>query len=388
MNKMIPPTSTQSLQIGSAPSDGFAFDGSRMMASWLESQNVSLVFTTYDIGKIFMVGVGADGRLSFSERTFPRVMGVCAHENGFWVGGLYQLLRFDNYLRPGTRFNKGSKSFDGLYVPSMSYSTGDVDTHDIHVQGDTPTFVATRFNCLAQPLAGKSFKAVWRPPFIDRFAAEDRCHLNGMAMDAEGPRYVTCVSQTNVAESWREHRREGGVVVDVRSGEIVASGLSMPHSPRLHDGALWIIQSGTGELGRIDLASGRFEPLCFLPGFARGLSIVGDWAVVGVSLARSETKVFQGLPLEDRLARERVAPRCMIAVINLKTGDLEHWIQAAPPLSELYDVAVLPNVRTPHLVGVHNEDIRFIIDADQTEAFAPARAGATPSTPSKRKTVQ
>lgn len=116
-------------------------------------------------------------------------------------------------------------------------------------------------NCLATLGELGSFAPVWRPPFIDRIAAEDRCHLNGLAMADKHPAYVTCVARTNLAEAWREHRRDGGVVIDVASGETVASGLSMPHSPRLHQGRLWLVQSGNGEFGHVDLANGRFEPV-------------------------------------------------------------------------------------------------------------------------------
>ena len=360
-------TPLQALSIGSSSKDAFSFTTSRMFGGWLASEGMSLAFTTYEIGKLFIAGADDQGRLNFSERTFPRVMGIGTHPNGFWLGSLYQLWRFDNYLAPGATH----KSHDALYVPSMAYTTGDVDIHDIHARDESPLFVATRFNCLAEPVAGKSFRAVWKPPFIDRFAAEDRCHLNGMAVENDAPRFVTCVSQTNIAESWREHRRDGGLLIDVPSGEIVTSGLSMPHSPRLHDGALWMIQSGTGELGRVDLDTGRFEPVCFLPGFARGLAIHGDWAVVGVSLARDKTKVFKGLKLEDRLARERVSPRCMIAVVNLKTGDLEHWLEIGPPISEIYDVALLPGVRSPQVVGLKASDIQYTINPELGEAFGP-----------------
>lgn len=354
------------LKLGAAAEAGFGFDASRGMPGWLDAQKAALIFTTYEVGKVFLVGLGPDGRLSFSERTFPRAMGIGTHSSGFWMGTAFQLWRFDNFLAPGAQY----KGHDALYVPSQAYTTGDVDIHDIHARTDAPLFVATRFNCLAEPTTGKSFRAVWRPSFIDRLAAEDRCHLNGMAVETDAPRFVTCVSQTNVAEGWREHRRDGGVVLDVPSGEPVATGLSMPHSPRLHDGALWMIQSGTGELGTVDLDTGRFEPVCFLPGFARGLAIHGDWAVVGVSLARDKTKVFRGLKLEDRLAKEQVAARCMIAVVNLKTGDLEHWIHVQAPISEIYDVAILPDVRRPHLVGLHNTDVHYIINPDVGEAFA------------------
>ena len=364
-----------SLRIGAGGSAAFAFTASRKMSAWLGGQDMSLAFTTYDVGKIFLIGVGPDGQLAFCERSFPRPMGLGVHANGFWAGTLHQIWRFDNYLAPGARH----KGHDALYVPSMAYTTGDVDVHDIHMQGDRPLFVATQFNCIAEPLPGKSFRVVWRPPFIDRLAAEDRCHLNGIAMQDGAPRYVTCVSTTNVAEGWREHRRNGGVVIDVASGAVVASGLSMPHSPRLHAGRLWLLQSGTGELGHVDLNTGAFEPVCFLPGFARGLAIHGDFAVVGVSLPRDRTQVFQGLGLQDRLAAERVAPRCMIAIINLRSGDLEHSIEIAAPISEVYDVAILPGVRHPHLIGLSKDDIRFIITPDPGGAFD------RPSAPHDRK---
>ncbi|TRD15539.1 TIGR03032 family protein [Palleronia caenipelagi] len=356
------------LAIGGQDAD-FAFEASRMMPGWLETQDVSLAFSTYEIGKLFLVGLGADGRLAFSERSFPRAMGLGTHANGFWASSLYQIWRFDNYLAPDARY----KTHDALYVPSMAYTTGDVDTHDIHTQDALPLFVATRFNCLAEPVPGKSFRAVWRPPFIDRFAAEDRCHLNGLAMQNGAPRYVTCVSQSNIAEGWREHRRDGGVVMDVASDAVLAGGLSMPHSPRLYGEDLWILQSGTGELGRIDLATGRFDPVCFLPGFARGFAIVGDWAVIGVSLPRDSNKMFSGLALTERLARERAQPRCMIAIVNLKTGDLEHWLRIGGLIAEIYDVVALPGIRHPHLVGLQKDDIRFIINPEQGPAFSTPR---------------
>jgi len=92
-------------------------------------------------------------------------------------------------------------------------------------------------------------KPVWRPPFISWLAAEDRCHLNGMAVDAGVPSYVTCVAQSDVTDGWRDRRANGGVVVDVLTGTVVAEGLSMPHPPRLHDERLWLLNSGTGMFG-------------------------------------------------------------------------------------------------------------------------------------------
>lgn len=119
------------------------------------------------------------------------------------------------------------------------------------------------------------------------------------------PRYVPCVSRSDVSDGWRDRRHNGGIVVDVATNEVVASNLSMPHSPRLHDGKLWLLNAGTGEFGLIDLDSGAFPAVTFCPGFARGLAFVGDYAVVGLSKAR-DNRAFQGLPLQAALTARDV----------------------------------------------------------------------------------
>lgn len=332
--------------------------GSRLFAPWLAEQRASLAFTTYQAGKIFLIGVQDDGRLSVFERTFNRCMGLStAADGGLWMSSLYQLWRFSNFLEPGEVQN----GYDALYAPVTGFTTGDVDIHDIHDRpGDSPVFVVTRFNCLATTSATGSFRPIWHPPFIDRIAAEDRCHLNGLAMRDGTPAFVTCVGRSNVAEGWREHRQSGGLLLDVASGEAVATGLSMPHSPRLHNGQLWMIQSGTGEFGRVDLATGRFEPICFLPGFARGVSFLGNHAVIGVSRPR-KNRTFEGLALDDRLAGEGASPACQLAIVNLTTGDVEHRLMIEGVVEELYDVAVLTGVTRPMALGFQSDEIRFAI---------------------------
>lgn len=329
--------------------------GSRLFGPWLAGAGASLAFTTYQAGKLFLIGLKPDGGLSVFERTFDRCMGLGVGSGRLWMSSLYQLWRFENFLDPGTLHD----GYDALWVPVTGHTTGDIDIHDIHAGEDgRPTFVATRFNCLATLSERGSFRPVWRPPFIDRIAAEDRCHLNGMAVAGGRPRYVTCVSRTNIAESWREHRRDGGAVLDVESGETVAAGLSMPHSPRLHGDRLWILQAGTGEFGHVDPATGTFEPVCFLPGFARGLAFLGDHAVIGLSRPR-ENRTFEGLALNERLEREGAGPKCAICIVNLATGDLEHRLDIEGVVQELYDVAVLPVTTRPMALGFRSDEIRF-----------------------------
>jgi uncharacterized protein (TIGR03032 family) len=332
--------------------------GSRLFTAWLAHARASLAFTTYQAGKLFLIGLQPDGRLSIFERSFPRCMGLGTGPGGtLWMSSLYQLWRFENFLDPGT----ARDGYDTLYVPVTGYTTGDIDIHDIHAGANgRPIFVATRFNCLATLAERASFTPLWRPPFIDRLAAEDRCHLNGFAVRRGRPAFATCVADTNVVEGWREHRRDGGLVIDIVTGETVAHGLSMPHSPRLYRGRLWLVQSGTGEFGHVDLATGRFEPVCFLQGYARGLAFLGDHAVIGVSRPR-ENRTFEGLALDERLAREGVGPLCHLAVINLATGDVEHRLTIEGVVEELYDVAVLPGVVRPSVIGFRSDEIRFLV---------------------------
>ncbi|MCF8516875.1 MAG: TIGR03032 family protein [Rhodobacteraceae bacterium] len=334
-----------------------AFHGSRLLTSWLKEAKVSLAMTTYQAGKVFLIGLQPDGRLSVFERTFERPMGLGVGQGRFWMSSVYQLWRFEDFLgQQETR-----DGYDALYVPVTGHTTGDLDIHDIHEDAEgKPIFVATRFNCLATLSERGSFREVWRPPFIDRLAAEDRCHLNGLAMRDGQPAYVTCLSRTNVFEGWREKRRDGGMVLEVPTGEVVAGGLSMPHSPRLHQGKLWMLQAGTGEFGRIDLATGKFEPVCFLPGFARGLAFVGDYAVIGISRPR-ENRTFEGLVLNERLQAEGVSAQCAICVVNLRTGDIEHRLEIGGIVEEIYDVNLLPGVIRPMALGFRTEEIRFAV---------------------------
>lgn len=331
--------------------------GSRQFNDWLASQKASLAFTTYQAGKLFLIGLQPDGRLSVFERTFNRCLGLWSDAQTMYMSSLYQLWRFENTLEKGQDY----QGYDRLYVPRLAWTTGDLDIHDVALGADgRPVFVNTLFGCLATVSESHSFTPLWKPPYVSRLAAEDRCHLNGLAMENGKPRYVTSVSQTDVNDGWRERRRDGGTVVDVESNAIVLEGLSMPHSPRLHNGRLWLLDSGTGHFGYADLKKGAFERVAFCPGYLRGLSFLGDYAVVGLSMCR-ENRTFQGLALDDNLRDKKAEPRCGLQVIDLKSGDVVHWLRIEGLVRELYDVVALPGARRPMALGFKTDEIRRMI---------------------------
>jgi uncharacterized protein (TIGR03032 family) len=333
---------------------------SRQFVSWLAEQKVSLALTTYQVGKVFFLGLKSDDTLSAFKRTFDRCMGLCASGNGFYMSSLYQIWRFENVMEPGQQHD----GFDRLYLPHTATTTGDLDVHDMAVDADGRLiFVNSLYGCLATLSPTHSFKPLWKPPFTSKLAAEDRCHLNGLAMKDGRAAYVTLVGPSDVADGWRDHRAGGGQVMDVQTNEVVASGLSMPHSPRWHNGKLWVLNSGTGFFGHVDLQTGRFIEVCFCPGYLRGLSFHGNFALVGMSRPR-HNKAFLGLALDENLRQRRVEARCGVQVIDLRTGDTVHWVRMEGLVEELYDVVALPGVRRPRVLGFKTDEIRRVISID------------------------
>jgi len=340
----------------------FGVDTSRGFTEWLAGQKASLAISTYQAGKVILFGVDAAGKLWVHNRNIGRCLGLAADHRGFWVTSDAHLHRFDNLIVKGEQDASGC---DALYAPRFSYVTGDLDIHDVGLIPDgDPVFVNTLFNCLATPSLRQSFMPTWRPSFISQLAAEDRCHLNGLAMRDGKPAYVTAASTSDTYDGWRTQRQDGGVVLDVTSGEIITRGLSMPHSPRWYRDQLWVLNSGQGEFGWIDLSTGKFEPIAFCPGYLRGLAFLGDHAVIGLSLPR-DNKTFAGLGLDTRLKERDMPARCGLYFIDLKTGSIAHSMVFSGVVTELYDVTILPGVRQPAMISFQGPEIKRMISLQQ-----------------------
>ncbi len=347
---------------------------SRGLVGWMAEQDCALALTTYQAGRLVFVGARPDGSLRVHERMIPQCQGLWTDGRSLWTSGKWALWRFENDLANGETLPGG---VDRRFVPRESRVTGAIDAHDIAL-ADTgegrigPVFVNTAFNCLATLSDSHSFRPLWRPLFISALVGEDRCHLNGLAVDGTRPAYVTAVSRSDVADGWRERRRDGGVVVDIASGEVVCAGLSMPHSPRLHDGRLWVLNSGRGELGVVDRATGGFEPVAFCPGYARGLAFAGRFAVIGLSRPR-RNHTFEGLELQDRLVEKDTAPRCGLLIVDTTDGRTVEWLRFEHTIDELYDVAVLPGVRQAEAVGFKDDSIERLISIEPAGRDLPPK---------------
>jgi uncharacterized protein (TIGR03032 family) len=346
---------------------------SRGFADWLLSNRCSIAFTSYQTGELFLLGVLPDGRVSFHQRHFERAMGMRTASHRIFLASLHQVWRLENVLRPGEYANGG---FDRLFVPRNAQVTGDIDIHELDVESSgRVVFINTLYSCLAAFSRTDSFVPLWKPKFISKLAAEDRCHLNGLGMEGGKVRYVTAVCRSDAVGGWRDRRASGGMIIDISDDRIVTEGLSMPHSPRLHRGQLWALDSGRGYLVRVDAASGRCENVAFCPGFLRGLAFTGRFAVVGLSLPRDGS--FSGLELDDELKKRDADPWAGLNIVDTATGDVVQWLRLRGHLRETFSVGVLPEVRCPMAVGLMSPDIRSHITI---EAVAGERT-VTPPTP-------
>lgn len=345
------------------------------LAAWLNQQGIALALSTYRANRLIFLGVDGKGALRIHERLYDRPMGLFASGQSLWMAGRSHLWRFDNLLAPGQHHDGA----DRLYVPAASFLTGEVNAHELVLTTEgAPLFVNTVFSCLAQLTPGCSFQPVWQPSFIDALKPEDRCHLNGVALQDGEINWASACSTGNTATSWRNQRHKGGVVVHIPTGAIAASGLTMPHSPRWYQGKLWLLNSGTGELGWIEQE--RFQPLSTLPGFVRGLAFAGGCAVVGLSKLRSPQ--FTGLPLEDRLQGGGDPQGCCgIRVIDLANGNVLHSLDLPEPIDELFDVEVLEQCRQPQALGLVDDAIDSLVRLPQQDSLVRIKPSLPSGTP-------
>jgi uncharacterized protein (TIGR03032 family) len=333
---------------------------SRGLSAWMRSNATSLAFTSYQTGQLFVVGNHPNGTVSFNQQNFTRAMGVSWQSGRLYLGALFQLWRLENMLKPG---EIGNNAFDAVLVPRNAQTVGDVDIHEVGVDAEgRMIFVNTRYSCLCTVDLTHSFKPIWKPPFISKLAAEDRCHMNGLAMHEGRPKYVTAVSRSDVLNGWRERRHEGGVLIDVETDRIVTDQLSMPHSPRVAGQQVYALDSGRGQIIRIDPQTGAKTDIAFCPGFLRGMAIHNGYAVVTVSKPRDGT--FKHLLLDGELTSRDAEAWCGVLIVNLTSGDIVEWIKLEGHITELFDVTVIPGVACPMSVGPDSAEIRNAITFD------------------------
>jgi len=300
-------------------------------AEWLAESHGSLAITTYTSGKLVLVS-SFDGRLQYRSQRFVRPMGIALAGDKLALAVRKQVLLFER--NPTDR---------NAFTLRRMFNTGKVDAHDVALGNRDIFFANTRYNAITRVSDKKNWAPCWQPPFLEGLVHGDRCHLNGLGMKDGKPAMSTAFCVTGHKGGWREQDRfTGGVAMDIQQNEIVATGLCMPHSPRWHHGQWWLCNSGHGLLSTLDPVRGVCAEVCALRGFTRGLCLVGNHALVGLSKIRHEHI------LDTPLVRDRYKKiTAGVALVDLTSGQQTGSLEFTGGGSEVFEVLFLPATLKP-----------------------------------------
>ncbi len=291
-----------------------------------------------------------DGKPTLSACLLPRSMGMAYAGNRLAVAGAKQLLLFANVKGLAPLYPKQPDHYDAMFVPRQSFYTGYCDLHDMAIDAkpgrEVVVAVNTRFNCVSVIDGYFNFTPIWQPPFITELTGDDRCHLNGMAFHDGKLRYVTALGATTEPGAWRETMATGGILMEVSSGKVITANLSMPHSPRLFDGVLYVLEGGKGLLLKVDPQTGQTTQIAKLPGFTHGLAHHRGILFVGLSKLR-EKRGPQGLPIEE----ESDSLIAGVAAVEAASGRLLGILEFITGVDEIFDLHVLPGVRRGEILS-------------------------------------
>jgi uncharacterized protein (TIGR03032 family) len=322
----------------------FSYSSSENFEELLDQIRGSVLISTYQAGRLIVIGI-FEGRLTLTLHSFDSAMGIAAAQDRIAVGSSAQIWLLQSQHDIAKRLDPPGR-YDGCYVTRISHVTGEVRVHELAWVGRELWFVNTLFSCLCMLQPAMSFLPMWKPPFISTAVADDRCHLNGLAVADGLPRYVTALAETDTVEGWREQKVTGGCLIDVPGNATIARGFAMPHSPRVHEGQVWLLDSGRGRLVTVDPVSGRTETVAELPGYPRGLAFSGPFALIGLSRIR-DTAGFAELPL----AQNRDRLKCGLAIVELASGRLVSLLEFGSGVHETFDVQILPGIRCAAISG-------------------------------------
>ena len=309
-------------------------------ANILKQINTSVVISSPQTNQLIVIGSSKD-KLKTQYREFSQPTALTGDFSRLSIVTPYQVSYFRNMSAVAAKLEPIGE-YDACFLHRKSHVTGELKIQDIIYCKDKLWFISSRFSCLCTYDLPHSFTPIWQPPFIQTLTPDDVCHLNGLAIVDEQPKYVTALSETNYKQGWKQTLARGGVIIDIESNEIIVRGISIPNSPRWYQGKLWVLESGTGNLSQVDLNKGKLEPLVKLPGFARGLNFIGDYALIGISPLHQYTN----LPINDENF-EAIAGVC---IVNLKTGKIETQV-TFENIPKIFAVQTLSNIRLPDITN-------------------------------------
>ncbi len=184
----------------------------------------------------------------------------------------------------------GQKMSGSPLVPVFSrFLPGCLYMHDLALVGGRLHANAVGHNAIVALAQEGTYKRVWWPACIETedgpVFGQNHIQLNSIAAGKTLESSFFSASSTEISDLRPGHADypvdKRGVIFSGYTREVMATGLTRPHSARLNSGVVWVDNSGYGELGFAE--DGHFQPAVKLPGWTRGLCFRDGLAFVGTS---------------------------------------------------------------------------------------------------------
>lgn len=315
----------------------------------LRGLKISLILSTYQAGKVIFLSATEDDKLVQLPRHFNTPMGIAFADDKLAIATKNEVVELRNYPEMAPNYPSKPNTYDSIFLYRALYYTGQLSLHDMYFIDNKIIATNTLFSCIASISNEHSFTPIWKPDFIEEYSPNDFCHLNGLAVDTTGLRYVTALGGKNsTRQGWRENKMNGGVLIDINSNEVILENLQMPHSPRLYNDKLYFLNSAAGELCVVDTEKRTFGSISNLGGYARGMDRYEDYLFIGLSKLRHQSQVFGDLPIAE-------TSFAGIIIVHLPTASIVGHIRYESSVEELYDVKVLPGYIRPSIASKKKE---------------------------------
>ncbi len=333
----------------------YSIDFDDELARILFKKKVSLVLSTYQAGRLMVLG-SLDGlNLHQIPVGFKKPMGLMVEKNKLAVATLDSVYFFSNSENVVNTIRLNEKKFDTVFLQRARYNTSTLDIHDIGFGKGSLWGVNTMFSCISVFDINHSFIPKWKPPFISSLVPEDRCHLNSMIMEQGLPTYVSMLSMTDEKEGWRKDVMNTGAIMTVPGGEVMADGLALPHS--LLDGGeyIYFLESGRGTLNRIHKKSKEREVIYDFQRFIRGMKRIDNYFFISYSALRKSSKTFGAISFDNP------TDKAGVIVFDSDTQSVVAQLEYGSDIEEIYEIALFDGYLKPAIVNEGNEQYNDII---------------------------
>lgn len=313
----------------------------------LHQIGVTLHFSSQERGLVGSVWAESEDTLGVLFSHLPNPTGIATSQRKLAIATTRDVTVFSPVQN--VTLKGRDTPFDMVFVPVHSFVTGKIDAHDVAWANEEELLVVNAaFSNVSAMDRSFNFRPVWQPPFVEETTRLDMCHLNGFALKDGSIAFATALGETHSRDDWRKTVADGGILMDASINQVVLRGLSMPYSPRLHGDSVLFLNSGRRELCRYHGGADYEVVTPNLPGFARGMTVVGNHAFIGLSKAR-EVDAFGGSTTSPESEFHSG-----ICLVDLNNGNIVSFFELVSGINDVSDVVPIP-VRKAAILGTRME---------------------------------